>query len=145
MTVQRDIVTELYVGGGWTNVTNDVKTGDPIHIARGRRNESGDADPSTCGLTINNRSGNYSPRNPVGAYYGSIGRNTPIRLALRTAKDSYARTVSNGWGTADVGGAWTTSGGAGCGRTVRPSQIRGTLTSSTCITKWVRSVFSRLP
>jgi len=110
--VQRDIVTELYVGGGWTNVTNDVKTGDPIHIARGRRNESGDADPSTCGLTINNRSGNYSPRNPVGAYYGSIGRNTPIRLALRTAKDSYARTVSNGWGTADVGGAWTTSGGS---------------------------------
>lgn len=32
--------------------------------------------------------------------------------AAPSASDSFNRTVSNGWGTADIGGSWTTSGGS---------------------------------
>lgn len=105
----RDVAVELYLNG-WTNITGDVYNRDGIQITRGRQNEQGAVPPSSCNLTLNNRDGRYSPRNPTGPYYGSIGRNTPLRVAIRTAKDAFARTVSNGWGSADVGGAWSTFG-----------------------------------
>ena len=108
----RDLAVELYVGGGWQDITSHVYQRDPIQISRGRQNETTSVAPSSCELTLNNRGGTYSPRNPVGPWYGSLGRNTPIRVAIRTAKDSFTRTVSNGWGTADVGGAWSYIGAA---------------------------------
>jgi hypothetical protein len=65
-----------------TNITTDVRTATEVQITRGRAEESSSPEPSTCSLVINNRSGNYSPRNAVGAYYGTLGRNTPIRVSI---------------------------------------------------------------
>lgn len=93
--------TELQIGGIWTNVTTDVRESAPITIDRGAADEATSSDPSKCTLTLNNRDGRYSPRNPVSPYYGLIGRNTPIRvsvqgpesyLALEGNTSSYART-----------------------------------------------------
>ncbi|HET6286358.1 MAG TPA: hypothetical protein VFG15_06370 [Amycolatopsis sp.] len=109
----RDLAVELYVNDGWQDITPHVYQRDPIRISRGRPNETTTVAPSSCSLTLNNRGGTYSPRNPIGPYYGSIGRNTPLRVAIRTAKDSFTRTVASGWGTADVGGAWSTHGAGG--------------------------------
>lgn len=109
----RDLAVELYVNSGWQDITPHVYQRDPIRISRGRANGESAVAPSSCQLTLNNRNGAYSPRNPVGPYYGSLGRNTPIRVAIRTAKDNFGRTVSNGWGTADVGGVWSTHGAGG--------------------------------
>jgi hypothetical protein len=39
-------------------------------------------DPGKCTLTLNNRLGKYSPRNPLSPYYELIGRNTPIRVSV---------------------------------------------------------------
>ncbi|WP_191888180.1 hypothetical protein [Streptomyces mutabilis] len=33
-------------------------------------------------MTINNKGGKYSPRNPMSPYYGKIGRNTRVRLSV---------------------------------------------------------------
>ncbi|MFD5874008.1 hypothetical protein [Streptomyces sp. NPDC060322] len=96
-----DVRTELQIGGVWTDVTADVYTRDPITISRGNADEASGADPSDCGLTLNNRLGKYSPRNPLSPYYGAIGRNTPLRvsvpgpesyLQLAGTTTSYART-----------------------------------------------------
>lgn len=96
-----DVRTELQIGGVWTDVTADVYTRDPITITRGTADEASGADPSSCSLTLNNRLGKYSPRNPMSPYYGAIGRNTPVRvsvlgpesyLQLQGAPGSYART-----------------------------------------------------
>lgn len=110
-----DVVTELYVNSGWTDVSTKVYQRDKITVERGRLNgRSGPASPSRCTLTFNNRTGDFSPRNPAGAYYGSLGQNTPLRIGIRTAKDAVGRITSNGWGTADLGGVWSTfSGSAG--------------------------------
>lgn len=73
---------ELYIDSAWTDITTDVYQRDPITITRGRTNNGDDVDPTRCTLTLNNRSGKYSPRNPTGTYHGKIGRNTPLRVSV---------------------------------------------------------------
>lgn len=108
-----DLVTELFVGGRWVDVSTDVLTGDRVTITRGRPNESGRVPPCECALSLLNTSGDYAPRNAMGSWYGSIGRNTPMRVAVGTITDSFTRTVSNGWGGTDTGQAWTSTGSSG--------------------------------
>jgi len=56
----------------------------------------------------------------------------PVSVAAPFAKDLFARTVANGWGSADIGGAWSTYGGStnfsvggGVGRLVTPAPAGG--------------------
>lgn len=78
------IKAELQINSVWTDITPDVRGEQQIHITRGRSDESGQTDTTRCTFTLDNNSGNYSPRNPVGAYYGKIGRNTPCRVSVLT-------------------------------------------------------------
>lgn len=112
-TTPRAVKVDLYVNNGWVDVTNNIFARDPIVINRGTPDENTAPQPSTCTLTFDNRSGNFSPRNPTGIYYGSLGRNTPLRVTIEQVKDTLTRTVSNGWGTADTGQAWSTTGAGG--------------------------------
>lgn len=109
---------ELYYGdsldGQWHDVTaaDEVYTRDPVTITR---NASGQLNAQ---LTLKSLNGKYNPRNAASPLYGKIGRNTPIRISLRSgdtvdAEDAFEGTVVNGWGTADIGGSWTrlTAGG----------------------------------
>ncbi|MEU0306865.1 hypothetical protein [Streptomyces cyaneofuscatus] len=100
-----DIRTELQIGGVWTDVSADVNERAPMTITRGAADEASSLEPSTCDFELNNRSGKYSPRNPVSPYYGLIGRNTPVRvsvpgpesyLQLGGTATSYARTPDTG-------------------------------------------------
>ncbi len=78
-----EVLIELFLGGAWTDITSDVYTRDGIDISRGRADEGQRVDPSKCTLTLNNRAGKYSPRNPLSPHYGEIGRNTPIRVSVK--------------------------------------------------------------
>lgn len=73
---------DLYVNGAWTSVRNRVRAEAGISIRHGIPDESSETPPAECGLTLNNMNGDFSPRNPVGAYYGQLGRNTPLRVAV---------------------------------------------------------------
>jgi len=87
-TVQ-DIKVELLgivTAAVWTDVTTYVQRRDGgISIARGRADETSQIQPSKAKLYFNNRDGRFSPRNPNGAYYGKIGRNTQIRISILAA------------------------------------------------------------
>lgn len=74
--------TELRIGGAWVDVTDYVYARDPISITYGRADEGTSVDPGSCKLTLNNRAGRFSPRNPNSPYYGLIGRNTPLRVSV---------------------------------------------------------------
>lgn len=78
--------TELLIDGAWTTAL--VYGRDGISISRGRSDESSTVDRSTCRLTLNNRDGRYSPRNPTGIYFGKIGRNTRVRVGVEQ-EESY--------------------------------------------------------
>lgn len=73
---------ELLLDGTWTDITGYVYDRDEVAITRGRSAEAQEADPSKMTLTLNNRDGRFSPRNPSSPYYGILGRNTRIRASL---------------------------------------------------------------
>jgi hypothetical protein len=79
------VQVELFVSGAWVDITAYVMVRDEsgnIAVTRGRRDEGSTSEQATCTLTLNNRDGRWSPRNPTGVYYGVIGRNTPIRVSV---------------------------------------------------------------
>lgn len=76
------ITGEIMINGSWIDITADLYTRDDIIITRGAKDESSRPDACSLVCTLNNRSGDYSPYNPTGAYFGVIGRNTPIRIKV---------------------------------------------------------------
>jgi hypothetical protein len=86
----------MKLGGTWTQVQaspTGVRGADAIKIVRGRTDEqqTTSQQPSTCDMSLNNRDGRYSPRNPSSPYYGQIGRNTPIRVSVPGDGTTYCR------------------------------------------------------
>lgn len=79
----------------WTDITSYVYERDGIKISRGVPSENQLSQPQTLNLTLNNRSGRFSPRNPTGPYYGLIGRSTPIRVSLPPASGNM-RLINRG-------------------------------------------------
>jgi hypothetical protein len=80
------ISVELQINGTWTDVSTDVRSQggtEAITIQRGITSSGGMlADRSTCNLTLDNNSGNYSNRNPRSPYFGYLGRNIPLRVSV---------------------------------------------------------------
>jgi hypothetical protein len=74
-------MVELDLDGTWTDITDRVYLRDRISITRGRQDQGSRVDPGSCTLTLNNKQGYFSPRNPLSPLYGLIGRNTPIRVS----------------------------------------------------------------
>lgn len=74
-------MVELLLGGTWTDVTARTYHRDTIRITRGRQDQGARVDAGSCTITLNNKDGRFSPRNPTGPYYGLIGRNTPVRVS----------------------------------------------------------------
>lgn len=120
-----DARVEMFLSGIWYDITDKVYQRDPIQISRGRQDESARVDPANCSLTLDNRDGRFSPRNPTGPYFGQIGRNTPLRVVLGTptkangdgAEDSstshVAPSVTSIADTALVIGAWCSGESSG--------------------------------
>lgn len=78
---------EIHLGAlGWVDITADVR--GSVKITRGRTAEGRRVDRGTASMRLDDTSGDYSPRRPTGAYYGLIGRNTPLRVSAGPAGDT---------------------------------------------------------
>ncbi|GGV80505.1 hypothetical protein [Streptomyces thermoviolaceus] len=75
-----DIRTELQIDGVWQRVRTYER--DTVVIETGRPDMAAQTDPGSLQITVDNRNGQYSPRNPMSPLYGKIGRNTRIRLSV---------------------------------------------------------------
>ncbi len=69
----------------WVDVTSLTYGRSPVGISRGRADETSRSSPSSCTLELDNRTGDFSQRNPAGAYYGRLNGNTPLRVSLPAA------------------------------------------------------------
>ena len=76
------ITVELLLNGTWTNISSFVQQRELLVITRGRPDESQSAVPSQLSLMLNNRGGDFSPRNTAGQFSPFIGRNTQIRVSV---------------------------------------------------------------
>ena len=104
---------ELFLNSSWRDVSGDVLSNPGISIKRGRPDQSATPGPGSCSFILRNDAGDYSPRWPIGQWYGSIGQNTPLRVATIVSRDAFGRTASNGWGSDDYSSAWTSGGSGG--------------------------------
>ncbi|MER6892029.1 hypothetical protein, partial [Streptomyces halstedii] len=75
-----NVTVEIDLGDGWIDITEYAYLRNAITLGRGTPDEATKADPATLSMTLNNRDGRFSPRNPLGPYYGRLGRNTPVRI-----------------------------------------------------------------
>jgi hypothetical protein len=98
----------------WEDITEfwRLAGGGTISIDQGRADWGSKVDPGKSGLTLDNRSGDFSEWNPLGQWYGRLGKNTPMRIRFRRGEDDFGTAASNGWGTSVSGQAWTTAGSA---------------------------------
>lgn len=78
-----NIKVEIAPAGTWINITDFVYL-DDIVITRGSADETSTSQPSRCTIRINNRDGRFSPRNPGSPYFGTLGRNTPILVSVKS-------------------------------------------------------------
>lgn len=75
-----DIRLELQVDGMWQPVPTYNR--DRVSVETGSPELAVHTDPGSLSITINNRDGKYSPRNPLSPLYGKIGRNSRVRLSV---------------------------------------------------------------
>ncbi|MEC3994004.1 hypothetical protein VSR01_10785 [Actinacidiphila sp. DG2A-62] len=103
MSVNFDPRGEIFVGGQWIDITSKIQLdgGNGITVNRGTTGISSSVDPTVCMFMLDNTSGDFSPDNPYGPWYGQIGYNTPFRysqpgfetvLLLDGSAGSYAST-----------------------------------------------------
>lgn len=109
-------------GWNFTDITTDVREAGAITIEPGRRDEGLAVDATDLRATIDNRTGNYSRTNPLGAYYGQLDKGTPLQVRVTRINDTFTRTTSNGWGVepdsnmswiVSSASTWSTNGSAG--------------------------------
>lgn len=94
-------------GAVFTDVTTSVfQVADQIEIGIGRGDWGEDADAGSCSATFRNQDGHFSEFNPMGQWYGQLGKDTPLRAGLRRSEDAFGRASSAGWGTSDSGDLW---------------------------------------
>jgi hypothetical protein len=84
-----DLRAELGLSGTWTDVSAYLDHG-PVTIGRGHPDESTTVSPSTLAMTLTNTDGRFTSKNPTGPYYGSLGRNVPVRISI-PAQVNYLR------------------------------------------------------
>lgn len=66
----------------WTTVTTYALVPSGIVITRGRSDQYAEMPPSTCRLAVRNDDGRWCRTNPVGAWYGQLTKNTPLRVRV---------------------------------------------------------------
>lgn len=75
-------VVEIFVRGIWTSITDRVRWSEGIEIRRGRDSEASEVDFTSCRMTLDNRDGLFSVRNPLSPYFGHLKLNTPVRVGV---------------------------------------------------------------
>lgn len=92
----REVVTELYLDG-WTPITATATR--PVTIQRGRLDWGDEVSPTRMSMVVFDEAGELNPDNPIGPYYGLLKRNTPIRHGYVLLRDTFGRSVTDGWGS----------------------------------------------
>lgn len=107
MTINASV--QIYYSGAWNDITSDVEL--PIGVRYGRSDEHSDAVPTSIDLTLDNSSGDYSPRDPNAALYGLVDRGTPLRVRVGSADAGlYVPGVTSSYASTDSSTGITITG-----------------------------------
>lgn len=107
MVPRKQMRAEMFLTDRWVDVSDDVRYSRGFTISQGSASQDRTVPPSALSAALDNRSENYSRRNPLSANYGKLGTNTPFRLSAGITADAFARSVSGGWGSSNFGDSWS--------------------------------------
>ena len=80
---------ELLINATWTDITAFTYTRDPIAISPfGRANETSSMEAAQLTLTLDNRTGRFTPNNSSGAYFPFVQLNTQIRVSVNDSSSN---------------------------------------------------------
>jgi hypothetical protein len=100
----------------WTTIPAPLRDSDVV-VTDGNRDQNADPGvPNWCTFTLKNSSGDFTRKNPMGAYYGSIGKGVQTRISVLSVDDTFTRTVANtNWGAVGntAGDTWTAGTSSG--------------------------------
>lgn len=97
------ITTEIFVNGAWLDISADILDGTAIEIVRGRDDEHGFVQVTTCNFTIRNDTGRFTVLNPESDLYRQFKQNTPVRLNVTFQGGTFRRftgevsALAQGW------------------------------------------------
>lgn len=84
------------------------RTAADLVITAGRDDEAQKVEAGSLSAVMDDRSGDLSPRNVTGQWYGELRRGTPVQVRWDRTTDDFARTaVAGGWGTNADDFTWT--------------------------------------
>lgn len=75
----------------WADITNYVRHQSGISVTTGRRDERSLVESGEGSLTLDNRDGRFSRRNPASPYYPYLTKNTPILATVDPGSGQVAR------------------------------------------------------
>jgi hypothetical protein len=100
----------------WVPIPGALRSSDVI-ITDGNATLNADPGvPTRCRFTLKNTTGDLTRKNPLGAYYGSIGLGVETRVTVGSVDDGFGRTVANtNWGSVGdtPGNVWTAGTSSG--------------------------------
>lgn len=77
------LAVQIYIGGGWADITSLVRAGSDISInQRGKPDESQEFNPVSLTLVLNNANGAFCPNNTASPFYPFILQNTVMRVGV---------------------------------------------------------------
>ena len=76
------LAVELWDGAAWDDITSYVRHEQGIDITRGRTSESGQCDPASMRLRLDDRDGRFNPYNPMSPYYGVFTQGALMRYRV---------------------------------------------------------------
>ena len=97
-----DITVSLAIGAdlsadpatwAWTDVTPRIRAVNKISITRGRRGRVGQVVATKCTAVASNPDGDLSRQNPYGQYYGTLKKNTPMKVEVDNGSGPVTRAA----------------------------------------------------
>lgn len=94
-------LTQSPTSWSWTDITSYVRFVSGISTRQGREDWTSTVRTSSAQLTLDNRDGRFSRRNPTGPYYGQLTFNTPIWMTIDPGSGPVTRFTGfvNEWPT----------------------------------------------
>lgn len=108
----RPVNTGVY---DWVTAPAPMRAGDLL-ITDGNSDLNDQAGvPNRCMFRLHDPGGDFNRKNPMGAYFGSVGLGVQLRSGVLSVDDSFARAETNTWGAVGnaAGDAWTNGSSAG--------------------------------
>lgn len=99
----------------WVAVAAPLRAGDVLVTDGNSDLNETPGVPNRCTFQVHDPNGDLNRKNPMGAYYGSIGLGVQTRAGTWSVDDQCGRTVSNSWGTVGnvAGDSWTNGSSTG--------------------------------